>query len=117
MALSRAVTEAVQSRLVFIHGSREDIYPKISSKFSRNQINPKVFIDYLSAIPSQPWSSVFDSSQPPLFDSGLVFSGLLSQLEAADLFPLYRVDMTLPEFNIPVVKIIAPRLSLNTKIV
>ncbi len=117
VALSRAITEAVQSRLVFIHGSREDIYPKISSKFSRNQINPKVFIDYLSSIPSKHWSSVAVSPQPPLFDSGLVFSSLLTQLEAADLLPLYRVDMTLPEFDIPVVKIIAPRLSLNTKIV
>ena len=38
------------------------------------------------------------------------------QLKMANLLPLYKVDLTLPQYLIPVVKIIAPALKFNPRI-
>lgn len=107
VAASRAITEAVQARGVFIHASREDIaerpvYAQKSVEFGRaykffKELSPNVAWSELRA------ESSFES--PSLWDT---YEYVLKELEKTDLPPVFRVDLTQERFNIPVVKVIIP---------
>ncbi|MCF2858198.1 YcaO-like family protein [Pseudoalteromonas sp. SMS1] len=107
VALLRAITEAVQTRLTLISGSRDDInLSKYESKRQQESVNqlrnlllekPETQIAF-QAIPSHSGETINDD-----------LNYVLGCLAGVNIHPTY-VDLTKPAFNIPVVRVIAPNL-------
>jgi YcaO-like protein with predicted kinase domain len=100
IALSRALTEAAQSRLTFIAGSRDDLFPHEYDPGHRETSN------------SRPADSTLDfqrrSSLPPgsTFDEDLAVA--LPRLGAAGFDRVIAVDHTRSDMGIPVVSVLVP---------
>lgn len=106
VALSRAVTEAAQSRLTVISGSRDDNFPE---EYQRQRITA----DYqLPPSPPRlrPWSACTAASVAPSFDDNL--DDLLRRLRDAGYDAVLRVDHTRPELDIPVVHCFVPGMQV-----
>lgn len=100
IALSRAITEAVQSRLTVIAGSRDDMYPASYAPPVRRADTGH------ATAPTRRFHRV---SAPPLgatFDDDLRITQRL--LEAAAFDRVAAVDLTRPEIGIPVVMVVVP---------
>lgn len=100
IALSRAITEAVQSRLTFIVGSRDDLFPESYQR---------------STDPLPQWrdgSGAFDFRQRRSLPLGSTFEDdlreTLRRLDDAGFRQVIAVEHTKPEFGVPVVSIIIP---------
>ena len=107
IALSRALTEAVQTRLTYISGSRDDIF---RHEYQRNR-DP----DLIAAI----WHEVTSTPSTIRFDARMSLSGdtfeddvarLLDSVRAVGIKQVVVVDLTRPEVGLPVVKVVAPGL-------
>jgi ribosomal protein S12 methylthiotransferase accessory factor len=107
IALLRAVTEAVQARTTFIAGSRDDFGPRVYNSTSRGERmrSCQVLIDA-----SKPALALADapSHDSEGLDSDL--SWLLERLCAAGHDQAVYVDLTIEEFDIPVVRVVVPGL-------
>ena len=107
IALCRALTEAAQSRLTFISGSRDDLWREDFDWFlSSDTIRTwRKVIDRSRGL--RPWGSIptrlFESLEDEL-------DWLIDRLAAVGLPEVLRVDLTRPEFGIPVVRMIVPGL-------
>jgi ribosomal protein S12 methylthiotransferase accessory factor len=104
IAASRAITEAAQARLTFIHGSREDLTDELyASATTQNRLR-----DFFAQLrPSRRWPELADRSTPSLSeDLGL----LLASLTAQGFHRILRVDLTRAPSHIPVVKVLVPGL-------
>ena len=109
VALCRALTEAAQSRLTVICGSRDDIspddYSQWSSRPSRPQIEANVHGDVSEVRVA--FSDLADCSANSLeLDVGRI----VERLAANDMDEAIVVDLSRREFKIPVVKVIVPGL-------
>ena len=107
VALSRALTEAIQSRLTVIHGGRDDLWP---SAYAR-------VLDHRAA---RNWARFVSTAEPTVdFEripdhSTETFSGDLEVLKesiASVAAEAIAVDLTRPGLGIPVVKVVVPGLS------
>ncbi len=106
-ALSRALTEAAQARLTLISGSRDDIgvaeYEDRQSNSLRNSIRRELELGealcQFSGIKS--WDNETIDEDLNVIKSQLLSSGLNSVM---------IVDLSLSEFNIPVVRVVVPGL-------
>jgi YcaO-like protein with predicted kinase domain len=99
IALSRALTEAAQSRLTFIAGSRDDLFPDVYEPAQ----------DTSGAAASSPTLDFRTRKSPHLcatFAEDL--STTLDLLHAAGFPRVIAVDHTKPEFGIPVVAVVVP---------
>jgi YcaO-like protein with predicted kinase domain len=100
IALSRALTEAAQSRLTFISGSRDDLFP--------GQYDPPIQVTPAVAATS-PMLDFRARTSPRL---GATFAEdlatTLDLLRAAGFPRVIAVDHTKPEFGIPVVAVFVP---------
>lgn len=115
VAAARAITEAVQSRLTLIHGSREDIitkpvyqagYIKNSPAFNYfNQLRGDILWQLIRAQVSSHHSDLWRN-----------YIYLLAKLSKAGHHPILRFDLTRSDLEIPVVKVIVPTLRFNRKI-
>lgn len=107
VALSRALTEAAQSRLTFIAGARDDI-PRFEYK---DQLDPAVHARWLRRIrgeaPGRPFAAVPDYAGRDL-EAELRWE--LDRLVAAGIEEVIVVDLSRAEFSIPVVRVIVPGL-------
>jgi YcaO-like protein with predicted kinase domain len=107
IALSRTVTEAVQSRLTYIAGSRDDLH-------ARDYIDPpeQVLFDLASDIHEQRARNRRFEDVPDFcsktFEEDL--QRLISRLAAAHLTEIIMIDLTRPSIGIPVVRVIVPGL-------
>ena len=107
IALSRAVTEAVQSRLTYIAGSRDDLP-------ARDYIDPpeQALFDLASDIHEQRARNRRFEDVPDFcsktFEEDL--QHLISRLAAAHLTEIVMIDLTRPSIGIPVVRVIVPGL-------
>jgi ribosomal protein S12 methylthiotransferase accessory factor len=107
IALSRAVTEAVQSRLTYIAGSRDDLH-------ARDYIDPpeQALFDLVSDIHEQRARNRRFEDVPDFcsktFEEDL--RHLISRLAAAHLTEIVMIDLTRPSIGIPVVRVIVPGL-------
>lgn len=103
IALQRALTEAVQSRMSVISGTREDI-GSVSYRGVRSSDPPP------TVQPNHGWDAVpgplFDSSVP----TGELLDWLTDQVSAMSGRPVLRVDMTPPGEPFAICKVIAPGL-------
>lgn len=108
IALSRAITEAVQSRLTHITGSRDDI---IDSEYQRGNNRDdlavvRTLMQDKSATrqftPSQAMTSMFEE------DTAL----LLNAVRKAGHDQAIVVDLTRPDIGVPVVKLLIPGMTV-----
>jgi YcaO-like protein with predicted kinase domain len=100
IALSRAITEAAQSRLTFIAGSRDDLFPDV--------YRPAVH-DTPGLAATRPTLD-FRTRRSPA--AGATFAEdlatTLDLLRAAGFPQVIAIDHTRPEFGIPVVSVVVP---------
>ena len=106
IAMLRSLTEAAQSRLTVISGSRDDIFLD-DYETSRSQL---ILENQRNAIRKKGNRS-FKSC--PNFD-GKTFNDdvnwLINRLKLSEINEVIVLNLTLPEFNIPVVRVIIPKL-------
>ena len=107
VALMRAISEAVQTRLTYIAGSRDDLYHEDYAQHHN--------LDYTNQV----WEETFQSTAASLFHlrpdaSTDTFEGdvefLLATLRGMGIESAVAVDLTKPEIGIPVVKMVVPGL-------
>ncbi|WP_158549193.1 YcaO-like family protein [Lysobacter silvisoli] len=108
IAMLRAVTEAVQSRLTYISGSRDDIAP---GQY-RSGGNPNALKSYREAWARSPASLDFRERRNLATSS---FNGdiryLLDTLRAAGIDNAVAVDLRKPEIGVSVVRMVVPGLA------
>lgn len=106
IALSRAVTEAAQSRLTIIGGSRDDNFP---DEYQRQRLTA----DYQLPEPSpraKPWSAC---QSAPLADTFVDNRrDLVRRIQDAGFDRVLRVDHTKPDLEIPVVHCFVPGMQV-----
>ncbi len=107
VALSRALTEAAQSRLTFIAGARDDM-PR--AEYERH-LDPAQYARWKQRIADG--EGTCDFAACPTFsgrsiDDDLAFQ--LDRLHAVGIEEAVAVDLTKPEFGIPVARLVIPGL-------
>ncbi len=107
VALARALTEAAQSRLTFISGARDDLWRTEYEEF----LDPKVHDAWLSCIerngPCRNFREV-PTWNGDSFEDDVDWA--LERLGAVGIEEVIAVDLTKPEFGIPVVRMVIPGL-------
>jgi ribosomal protein S12 methylthiotransferase accessory factor len=107
VALSRALTEAAQSRLTFISGARDDI-PRFEYQ---DQLDPAVHARWMRRIrgdgPGRAFNAAPSHAGRDLEDE---LRWLLDRLVGAGIEEVVVVDLTRAEFSIPVARVIIPGL-------
>jgi ribosomal protein S12 methylthiotransferase accessory factor len=107
IALSRALTEAAQTRLTYIAGIRDDLPPEEYKATPGDDIRDAL-IDAL-ARETTPGSFI----ATPSFatdDLGEDLREALARLAAVGIERVVAVDLTRPEFDIPVIRLVIPGL-------
>jgi ribosomal protein S12 methylthiotransferase accessory factor len=106
IALVRAVTEAAQARLTHIVGSRDDIGWRYYAPVEDERLRR-----HHALLTGQPGARAFDAASGC---AGATFAAdleaIASRLAAAGVGPAVIVDLTWPEFGLPVVKTIVAGL-------
>ncbi len=103
VALLRAITEAVQSRLTLIAGSRDDMYGYESIG---NPDDAMVGAEVALSPGHRPFQGIDLSTETFEGDIG----SLLDGLHRAGVYSVAVVDLSLPGVGVPVVKVVAPGL-------
>lgn len=111
IALSRALTEAAQSRLTFISGARDDQLRDIYRKHQSHDVHASWKDEIGSAAGVLDFRDRQDYRTSFLEDD---MAWLLGKLRAAGLQEAAFVDLTREEFGISVVKIVVPGLECHT---
>lgn len=107
IALCRALTEAAQSRLTFISGSRDDLWDDDHRHFLdettiavwRRSVSHTAAYRSWDDIPSERFGTLHEECD-----------WIVERLGAIGITEVLRLDLTKPEFGIPVVRMIAPGL-------
>jgi ribosomal protein S12 methylthiotransferase accessory factor len=103
VAATRAVTEAAQSRLSYIHGAREDLAHKIRA--ARADVVGPVFQAFDSLPARAAWTELVDAAGDTLHDD---HARVLGVLGAAGYGDVWVVDLDDPAVGIPVVRVLVP---------
>ncbi len=109
VAATRAITEAAQSRLTRIHGSREDLEPE-GYQSAHHKIYD--FFDHLEA--QSRWGTLRDMAEDDLLQD---YTCILRNLSVSGYKNIFRVNMTRPPFDIPVAKVLVCDLKMNPNLV
>ena len=107
VALLRALTEAAQSRLTFISGARDDMPREEYDRF----LTPETFALWDALLAEGPDPKSFNdlpTRNSEHFEDDLEW--ILTQLSSVGIRQVVAVDLTKPEFGIPVVRIVVPGL-------
>ena len=107
IALLRALTEAAQSRLTYISGSRDDIERRDYRRPGDETPAARRRREGPGAPPSRRLDSTTTQDSETL---NVDLQWELARLQAAGLHQVIVVDLTMPEFNLPVVKVVIPGL-------
>jgi len=102
VAAVRAITEAAQSRLTFIHGSREDL-PEQAYRGGRPQAELTAFFAGLMA--ETRWSELDDHASEDLAED---LARALATLRSLTLRDAFAVDLSQPGVDIYVAKVLVP---------
>lgn len=112
IALSRAITEAIQSRVSCIAGARDDQYKYIYQSALSQEFHEEFNVDTRGGT-----SSLVDFRQRQNLDTDS-FEGdltrILERLSTIGIQQALCVNLTKQEFNIPVCKIVIPQMQLIT---
>ena len=109
IALLRALTEVAQSRLTQIHGAREDTPTADMRKVMGYERARRMNRYWFDSPREEPFADV------PSFDSDDFLTDIrmtLGRLEGAGIDRVIVVDLTRPEINVPVVRVIVPGLEV-----
>ncbi|NLG48755.1 MAG: hypothetical protein GX552_01430 [Chloroflexi bacterium] len=115
VAAVRAITEAAQSRLSFIHGAREDMGYKIRSTSRALAARIYTYFDRLgdSGQAVGNWQTLTNKASDDLHqDLRLIIHALV----AAGYSSVFRLDMTRAPFHIPVAKVLVPGLQMKSRL-
>jgi ribosomal protein S12 methylthiotransferase accessory factor len=111
VAAVRAITEAAQSRLTYIHGAREDLAFKMNSDPAESV--RALYRFFADAPPADlAWDAILSEDAADLMADHHRVLGLLRESGVAQAF---QVDLTRAPFGIPVVKVFAPGLVQNRR--
>jgi ribosomal protein S12 methylthiotransferase accessory factor len=102
VAAIRAITEAAQARLTFIHGAREDLTPEA---YEFSDVHKRLRSFFEAQRGDLAWSAIVDRSSGDLAQD---LRTVLGDLRTAGHGDVYRIDLTNPRFGIPVVKMFVP---------
>jgi ribosomal protein S12 methylthiotransferase accessory factor len=107
IALVRALTEAAQSRLTYIAGIRDDLLP-VEYEVSASTIIREALLDALTgtAVPT-PFTAAPSFAADGINDD---LRWALGRLRTVGIERVVAVDLTKPEFDIPVVRLVIPGL-------
>ncbi len=105
IAMIRAITEAVQSRAIYIAGARDDLYTLEFRRWKRGDTATSAQRLLEAAAPQAPTRA--DGSGDS-FEADV--ATLLARLAAVGCDEVVVVDLSSKEFSIPVVKVIVPGL-------
>jgi YcaO-like protein with predicted kinase domain len=106
VALSRAITEAAQTRLTYIAGSRDDFFPHDYERATEPELLERIWADV-----TQPARRPVDFRRAPHLDRPTLDEDLacvLERLDAAGATQAIIVDLSQAELGIPVVKAFIP---------
>lgn len=106
VALSRAITEAIQARATMISGARDDMYP---SSYSRKEAYSVV--DRVEEVKESQFKAFVEITAPKTFEETL--EKLLMVLKAHGHEQVLVYDHTKKEIDIPVVHVVVPGLHFN----
>lgn len=106
IALLRAVTEALQARLNFIAGSRDDIFRSAYTRVRAGWRDGVRALQYIQT--HSPKASPMNSRASDSFESDIL--DLLSCVQRADLPNVIVIDLTPPDFPVFVVRVLVPGL-------
>lgn len=107
VAMIRAITEAVQGRVVYISGSRDDLF-RHNEVHLRNDVNDRAAIRMFEKMVPTVDARTRRSEATPTFEGDTLTA--LHKLQAAGLDQVIVVDLSRPEFPVNVVKVIVPGL-------
>ncbi len=113
VALSRALTEAAQSRLTIISGSRDDLPHERFAEARNLKRLEALRADALRGTPCRHYSEV-PTRENETFEEDLLW--LRAQLTRVGVKHLLVVNLTKPEFEIPVVRVIIPGLETMVEV-
>lgn len=107
IALLRALTEAVQVRTTYIVGSREDIRHSDYHATTLEQRNRSARTLMRPVEPMRDFTSI---ATHQFADFGEEVAWLVERLKGAGIRQAVTVDLTRPEFDLPVVRVVVPGL-------
>lgn len=111
VATSRAISEAAQSRLTFIHGAREDLDPEA---FSRGRSLDRLRAYFADFGPEVGLDALEDSSRSTLEHD---LDTVLDAIRRGPFDRVLRVDLSRAGIGIPVVKVVIPGSRINYRYV
>jgi YcaO-like protein with predicted kinase domain len=107
IALSRALTEAAQTRLTYIAGIRDDLSPEEYRATPNDEIRDALLDALVCETPPTPFEAVPNFAAD---DLGEDLRWALGRLSAIGIDRVISVDLTRPDFMIPVVRLVIPGL-------
>jgi len=107
IALARALTEAAQIRLTYITGNRDDLPPSDYEEQQQEKLGAALLDAASHAVEPRSFSHV---PQHDADDLALDVRWELKRLQAVGIDRVIAVDLTRPDFGIPVVRIVIPGL-------
>jgi len=107
VALSRALTEAAQTRLTYITGIRDDLDPRDYTSAPATAIDEDLVIGALQDGHQRDFHSAPDFASDDLMED---VRAMVTRLRDAGLHEAIAVDLTRPEFGIPVLRVVIPGL-------
>ena len=106
IAMSRAITEAVQTRMTYISGARDDFFPHDYQRATDRRVLARIWQRY--AAPPDESIDARDYARPRVRDLGEVLAHVVAQLAAAGSPEVIVVDLRVPALGVPVVKVLVP---------
>jgi ribosomal protein S12 methylthiotransferase accessory factor len=107
VALARALSEAIQTRVTYISGSRDDFFPHDYARTTDEELLTAIWDE----VTTTPGERVDFATLPPSAAADS-FEGdvrtLLARLVAAKVKQVVAVDLSRPELGVPVVKVLVP---------
>ncbi len=106
IAMIRALTEAVQGRVVYIAGSRDDLFRSGFTQLKKG--DDRGFIESMEAAPATVDARERKSEATDTFEGDIHI--LIDKLKQVGLHQVIVLDITKPEFDISVVRVVVPGL-------
>jgi YcaO-like protein with predicted kinase domain len=115
IALSRAITEALQSRLTHISGVRDDVYwSSYRHDLRTDEPSTKRWIGEVQSEPEcVDFSKVVDAC--PMATTGQMLGWIVEAMKVTDLTEIIVVDLMQDDIGVPVVHVTVPGLESNAR--
>lgn len=106
VAMARAITEAVQTRMTYISGARDDFFPADYRQATDRRVLARVWRRY--AAPPDESIDARGYARPRFVDVAEVLATLVDAVVAAGSPEVAVVDLRQPGLGMPVVKVLVP---------